>query len=411
MASFTSPTSTDGPPPPITNQKNAIPAPIDATHLTHTLAPHPRPVPSAATIAASPTTICTDHMILASWNHATGWSAPALQPYAPLSLPPTASCLHYATTCFEGLKAYRGDDNRLRLFRLLRNCARLGRSAARVALPAPDPLQLAALVRALLVVDAGRWLPAASPGGDGGGRDRFLYVRPTLVGTQAQLGVQRPTEALLFIVASYMPALDAPAGGLRLQTSPANAIRAWPGGFGHAKVGANYGPTVAATQEAALQGFGQVFWLYGEEDWCTEAGGSNFFVVWRRRDGVVEVVTAPLGDGLILDGVTRGSCLELVRERLGGQVEVVERRFGIKEVVEAGEEGRLLECFVAGTAWFICAVSQIRHRGHDIHIGMGPQGNGGEITTKIKGWLSDIMYGRVEHEWAEVVPEAAKREE
>lgn len=366
-------------------------------------------------------------MILASWNATAGWSAPALQPYAPLSLPPTASCLHYATTCFEGLKAYRGDnDGRLRLFRLSRNCARLGRSAARVSLPAPDAVQLAQLVRALLAVDAPRWLPA-----DQAGRDRFLYVRPTLVGTQAQLGVQKPTEALFFIVASYMPALDSPSGGLRLQTSPADAIRAWPGGFGHAKVGANYGPAVAATQEAAAAGFGQVLWLYGEEEggWCTEAGGSNFFVVWRRKgDGkTVEVVTAPLGDGLILDGVTRGSCLELVRERMGGRVEVVERRFGIGEVVEAGEEGRLLECFVAGTAvsesraevgmvanwlqWFICAVSQIRHRGRDTHIDMGPHGNGGEITTKIKGWLSDIMYGRVEHEWAEVVPEAVKQEQ
>ncbi|KAB2575188.1 Branched-chain-amino-acid aminotransferase [Lasiodiplodia theobromae] len=191
MASFTSPTSTDGPPLPIANQKNAIPTPLDATHLTHTLTAHPRPVPSATAIASSPTTICTDHMILASWNHTTGWSAPALQPYAPLSLPPTASCLHYATTCFEGLKTYRGDDSRLRLFRLPRNCARLGRSAARVALPVPDPTALAALVRALLAVDAGRWLPADSAScspysGDG---DRFLYVRPTLIGTQAQIGL------------------------------------------------------------------------------------------------------------------------------------------------------------------------------------------------------------------------------
>lgn len=319
-------------------------APLSASRLTYTLTPTPRPIPSAATLATSPSTICTDHMILARWTATTGWSAPSLQPYGPLTLPPAASCLQYATTCFEGLKAHRGHDGRLRLFRLARNAARLGRSAARVALPVPDAGAFAALVRALLAVDAPRWLPADQAGG-------FLYVRPTLVGTQPQLGVQAPSEALLFVVLALFPRLDdARDGGLRLHTSPADAIRAWPGGFGHAKVGANYGPAMAATREAAAQGFKQVLWLYGEQGECTEAGGSNFFVVWRRKgDGRTELITAPLEDGLVLDGVTRRSCLELARERMGREVEVVERKFAIADVIEASEEGRLLECFVAGT--------------------------------------------------------------
>lgn len=128
-------------------------------------------------------------------------------------------------------------------------------------------------------------------------------------------------------------------------------VRAWVGGFGYAKVGANYGPSLLATQEARSRGFGQILWLYGPEGYCTEAGASNFFVVWRcGSTGKTQLVTAPLDDRLILDGVTRRSLLQLARERLGDEVEVVERRYTIDEVLQAESEGRLVEAFAAGTA-------------------------------------------------------------
>jgi hypothetical protein len=127
-------------------------------------------------------------------------------------------------------------------------------------------------------------------------------------------------------------------------------IRAWVGGFGYAKVGANYGPSLLATNEARGRGFGQILWLYGPEGFCTEAGASNFFVVWRTKEGALQLVTAPLDDKLILDGVTRRSVVQLAKERLKGEVEVVERKYTIDEVVEADKEGRLVEAFAAGTA-------------------------------------------------------------
>lgn len=147
-----------------------------------------------------------------------------------------------------------------------------------------------------------------------------------------------------------MPRLDVPAGGLRLYSSPEDAVRAWAGGFGYAKIGANYGPSVKVHQEATTRGYHQVLWLYGQDRKCTEAGGCNFFVVWRRKDGKTELVTAPLDDKTILDGITRRSCLELTKERLGKEVEVTERNFTITEIMEAAAEGRLLESFAAGTA-------------------------------------------------------------
>ncbi|KAG6049913.1 hypothetical protein E4U39_005256 [Claviceps sp. Clav50 group G5] len=374
-------------------------APLAASQLSYTLTTAPRPVPDEITATSGDETVATDHMVTAIWRASSGWASPELKPYGPLSLMPTASCLHYATECFEGLKAFRGHDGRLRIFRPDRNCARMRMSAARISLPLFEAPELEKLMLALLAVDGPRWLPRDRPGS-------FLYIRPTLIGTQSQLGVQAPREALLYIILTFMPRMDAPLGGMRLHTSPDDMVRAWVGGFGYAKVGANYGPSLVATQDARRRGFHQILWLYGQQGECTEAGASNFFVVWHRPgDREIEIVTAPLDDKLILDGVTRRSCLDVMRERLGSGVHVTERKYTIDELLEAEAEGRLLESFAAGTAYFICPVSQIHHRGKEINIPIGPDGQGGEITTKVKQWIGDIMYGREQHEWGVVVPE------
>ncbi|KAF9874229.1 branched-chain amino acid aminotransferase [Colletotrichum karsti] len=343
-------------------------------------------------------------MITAQWKESTGWAAPELKPYGPLSIMPTASCLHYATECFEGLKVYRGYDGKLRVFRLDRNAARFQMSAQRMSLPGFNLEEFQKLVLALLAVDGPKWLPKDRAGS-------FLYVRPTMIGTYPQLGVQAPKQAMMFIVVSFMPRLDNPEGGLRLFTSLEKDVRAWVGGFGHTKVGANYGPTVLATKHASSLGYKQILWLYGENGEVTEAGGSNFFVVWKRKDGKKELVTGPLGDQLILDGVVRRSCLELAKERLGDDLEITERKYTISEVMEAYTEGRLLEAFVSGTAWFITAVSHIHHRGEDIPLSMGTDGSGGEVTLKIKGWLRDMLYGNVEHGWTEVIHETGPKQQ
>lgn len=378
---------------------------LDASLLETILASSPQPVPTQDYIDTHPAldTVCTDHMVSVTWSAASGWGTPRLAPVAPLSISPTASVLHYATECFEGLKAYRSDyDGKLRLFRPDRNCARMVESARRISLPTFPAGELRKLVEALVALDGKRWLPPLSAeerekeGGPKGGR--YLYLRPTLIGTQAQLGVQAPREALLFVTASLMPRMDssskpaptstsngntstaaanataigmASSGGMRLHTSPDDMVRAWVGGFGFAKVGANYGPSLLATREARARGYTQVLWLYGKDGECTEAGASNFFVLWRAppaEGGRLQLVTAPLDDRLILDGVTRRSVLELARERLQAgaefleteeadgpegrleQIEIVERKYTIAEVVRAHEEGRIVEAFASGTA-------------------------------------------------------------
>jgi branched-chain amino acid aminotransferase len=267
---------------------------------------------------------------------------------------PTASCLHYATECFEGLKAYRGYDGKLRVFRTEHNAARMQMSCSRISLPCVDATDLQQLIYALLTVDAPKWLPKDRAGD-------FLYIQPMVIGTQLSLGVQAPQSATMYILLGYMPRVNAVPCGIKLLTSLNDMVRSWIGGFGYAKVSANYRPLVLASQAAAREGFHQTLWLYGEEGECTEAGGSKFFVVWLRKDGKKEV---------ILDGVTRRSCLELARERFRDLV-VTERKFTIDEVINVAADGCLLESLSAGMAvsvsiFFFCS-SNIRHVGSLAH--------------------------------------------
>lgn len=235
-------------------------------------------------------------------------------------------------------------------------------SALRISLPAFDPDELQKLIETLVAVDGEKWLPKSRPG-------NFLYLRPTMIANGTSLGVQKPKEALLYIMACCFPSFDTGTGiagldahassrlnqrlGLKLLASKEDTVRAWPGGFGYAKVGANYGPSLIAQGEARARGFDQVLWLLGRDCEITEAGASNFFVVWRTRQGKTQLITAPLGDKVILDGVTRGSVLKLAKERLSEDLEILEEKFTMYEVEEAVEEGRLLEAFAAGTA--VCA--------------------------------------------------------
>lgn len=141
----------------------------------------------------------------------------------------------------------------------------------------------------------------------------------------------------------------------------------------------------------------------------------------------MQLVTAPLGDKIILDGVTRRSILQLVRERLSDNkgalepVEIVERHYQMEELVEAVEEGRLIEAFAAGTAvrihnlfpnislltqlqFFVSPVAAIGYKGSDLKVPMA-RSDSGEYAALIKSWLVDIMYGKEAHEWGVVVKE------
>jgi len=332
----------------------------------------------------------SDHMLTVHWDMHRGWDAPRIEPYANLSLSPASSVLHYAIECFEGMKAYKDAAGAPRLFRPELNMQRMAASADRLCLPAFGEAQLLECIKELVRVDES-WIPVT----DG----HSLYVRPTFIGTTDWLGVGPTTSALLFCILSpvgpYYPTGFKPVS-LYAERS---AIRAWPGGCGNRKVGGNYGPTIKPQVEAAARGYSQVLWLFGDNDQCTEVGTMNLFMFWRNEHGRDELVTPPLSDGTILPGITRRSILELARQ--WGEFDVVERSFTMPQVVAALKEGRVHEMFGAGTAVIVSPINKIGYDGTDYDVPLDrddPSAPIGKLTSRVFHAITDIQYGRAEHE-------------
>jgi len=334
----------------------------------------------------------TDHMLSIEWTASQGWLPPRITPYQNLSLDPATCVFHYAFECFEGMKAYKNEEGKIRLFRPDKNMARLNKSSARITLPTFDGEKLIELISKFVSMDH-RFIPAT--------RGYSLYLRPTMIGTQRTLGVGPPGSALLYVIASpvgpYYPT------GFKAVSLEATdyAVRAWPGGVGDKKLGANYAPCILPQLQAASRGFHQNLWLFGEEEYVTEVGTMNFFAAVKNKGtGKPELLTAPL-DGTILEGVTRDSVLALARERLQPEGwTITERKFSVAELAEAADEGRLIEAFGAGTAAVVSPVRKISWKGRLIDCGLKEGEEAGEIALRMKSWIEGIQYGDEEHPWS-----------
>lgn len=215
-----------------------------------------------------------------------------------------------------------------------------------------------------------------------------------MIGTQKTLGVSPPGSALWFVIASPVgPYYPTGFKAISLEATD-YAVRAWPGGVGDKKLGANYAPCVKPQMEAASRGFSQNLWLFGEEQKITEVGTMNLFVVLRDpATGKRELATAPL-DGTILKGVTRDSVLALARERLVPKGYTVNERYvTMPELAQASEDGRLVEVFGSGTAVVISPVREISFRGRLVSCGLQPGEEAGEVATQMKAWIESIQNG------------------
>ena len=332
-------------------------------------------------------------MLSIEWTSSSGWLAPRITPYQNLSLDPATCVFHYAFEAFEGMKAYKSPhDNSLRLFRPDKNMARLNSSAERIALPTFDGNALIGLIGELCKRDA-RFIPKE--------KGYSLYIRPTLIGTQRTLGVGPPGSALLYVIASPVgPYYPTGFKAVSLQATD-YAVRAWPGGVGNKKLGANYAPCIVPQLQAARNGFHQNLWLFGEEEIITEVGTMNLFVAIKdQKTGQKELCTAPL-DGMILPGVVRDSVLGLARERMEPKGwKISERYTTLPEVAQAEDEGRLLEVFGTGTAAVVSPVKKIGWKGRLIDCGLKPGEEAGEVAFQMKEWIEGIQYGDEEHEWS-----------
>jgi branched-chain amino acid aminotransferase len=345
----------------------------------------------------------TDHMLLVPWTAISGWQKPVIKPYGPISLEPSATVLHYAQAVFEGMKAYRNERGVITLFRPEMNMKRMNTSANRIALPTFDGNALLDLIKKLVHLDR-HWIPK-EPG-------HSLYIRPMLIGTENDISVSPPNEALLFVICSPVgPYFRSGFMPISLYGTT-EYIRAAPGGTGAYKLGLNYAPGLMPQREAAMKGYGQNLWLHGPEHYLTEVGTMNMFVVLKRKDGAVELVTPPL-DGMILPGVTRDSVLTLAREHISGKnklpglpdgLVVSERPIRMSEVAEASKSGDLVELFGAGTACVVCPVDRIGYLGEDIHIPTGPDGMG-PVSKPIWQELTGRQMGNIQSDWSVIVTE------
>ncbi len=324
--------------------------------------------------------VFADHMFLLDYRDG-AWHDPRIEPLHELSLSPAAMCLHYGQEIFEGMKAYRGADDGIYLFRPDQNIARMNRSAQRLMMPEIDPELHLAAIRQLVTLERD-WIPKSE--------GCALYIRPTMIATDPFLGV-RPSNSYLFYiivgpVAAYYPEGFNPVSIYATQ----KYVRAVRGGVGDAKTGGNYAASLAAQVEAKQAGYSQVLWLDAvEQKYIEEVGTMN---IMFKIAG--EVITSPL-TGSILPGVTRDSVLQLLRD-WGHPVS--ERPLSIDEVFAAHREGTLEEVFGTGTAAIISPVKTIAYGEQKLQVG---DGNTGPLAEKLYHALLSIQYGRGEdrHGW------------
>lgn len=332
------------------------------------------------------------HMFKVEWDADRGWAAPRIEPLGPLQLHPAAKVLHYAQTVFEGLKAYRDPEGRVRLFRPDRNADRFLKSSQRAALPPFDPHELLLCMRHLLRIERD-----SVPSGPG----QALYVRPTHIGVEPALGVSAARQSLLYILLS--PVGNYFAGDRRAVSLLAKPdfVRAWPGGAGDRKMGANYAPTIRLQQQANDAGCEQVLWLFGPDRLLTEVGTMNIFVLFANSgsNDRPQLITPPLTSGLILPGITRDSVLELARKY--DDLEVIERPVSIDELERRLKQNEVLEVFGTGTACVISPVDKILY--HDRWLQVPTMSSQIALHDRLLQRLNRIYYGQEAHEWSELI--------
>lgn len=340
------------------------------TEIAITRTAHPKEPPADETLAFGK--VFTDHMFLMDYDAGRGWHDPRLVPYGPFTLDPATCVLHYGQAIFDGLKAYRGQDGRVRIFRLPDHARRLNDSAQYLCIPQIDPALIEESIRALVEIDQ-RWVPSL-PG-------TSLYIRPTVIATEKFLGVHPSSSYLYFVIVGPVGAYYKEGmNPVRILASD-KYVRAVKGGLGAAKTAANYAASLFGAEEAQRGGYTQVLWLDGvEHRYLDEVGTMN--IMLRIDD---EVITPPL-NGAILAGITRDSVLTLLRS---WGMRVSERPIAINDVIAAAKAGRL-EMWGTGTAAVISPVGELGYKGERYVIG---DGKTGALTRKLYDTIVGIQYG------------------
>ena len=342
----------------------------------------PKEKPDASTLGFGK--IFTDHMFLMECEPEKGWYDARIVPFGNLSLHPAATVLHYGSEIFEGLKAYRREDGKVQLFRPIENIRRLNRSAERLCLP-EIPEELGMEVLTAFVNMEQDWTPSA-PG-------TSLYLRPLMFGHDETLGVHAVPHTTFMIIASpvgsyYKEGIN--PVGIMIEDEDVRAVK---GGTGYTKCGGNYAASNRAGARAEKKGYAQVLWLDGvHRKYIEEVGAMN---VMFKING--EVVT-PMLSGSILPGITRMSCLEVLRSE---GYKVSERLISVDELAEAMENGTLEEAWGTGTAAVVSPIGELCYKDKKYTVNNGKIG---EVTQHLYDTLTGIQWGKVEDKFGWTLP-------
>ncbi len=318
----------------------------------------------------------TDHMFIADYSRDKGWYNARIVPFGNLSMHPAATVFHYGAEIFEGLKAYRKADGKVQLFRPIENVRRMNNSAERLRLPQMAEEDMLQAIIELVKVEE-KWVPHKE--------GESLYIRPFLFGNDEHLGVHSIVNATFVIICS--PSGSYYAEGINpvkimIEEDDVRAVR---GGTGFAKCGGNYAAANRAGEKAEQLGYTQVLWLDGvERKYIEEVGAMN---VMFKIDG--EIVTPAL-TGSILPGITRKSCVEVLKSE---GYKVSERLLSIDELTEAMENGKLEEAWGCGTAAVVSPIGQLFYKGKTYTINNNEIG---EVTQALYNKLTGIQWGKAE---------------
>ena len=320
----------------------------------------------------------TDHMFVMDYDSKNGWHDARIVPFDYIPIHPASTVLHYGAEIFEGMKAYKTKDG-YQMFRPTENLKRLNNSAERLCLPTIDEELFLKGLTELINLDY-QWIPDYT--------GTSLYIRPFMFGNDESLGVHAVDRATFVIILS--PVGNYYAEGLNpVKISIENQdVRAVRGGTGYAKCGGNYAASLRAGKRAAEKGFSQVLWLDGvEQKYVEEVGSMN---VMFKIDG--EIVT-PMLTGSVLPGITRKSCIEILRN---WGYKVTERLVSVDEIVKAAKDGKLEEAWGTGTAAVVSPIGHLFYDGVDYTVSNNKIG---ELTQKLYDELTGIQWGKREDKY------------
>jgi len=315
----------------------------------------------------------SDHMFTAEYKDGE-WKNLRIEPFQPITLSPSCAALHYGQAVFEGMKAYKGENGKVFLFRPEANAKRLNVSADRMCMQnVPEELFLDAL-KQLIELDAD-WVSSKE--------GCSLYIRPFIFAEEELLGVGPANEYKFMIFTSPAGAYYSAPIHVKIETEYSRACE---GGVGFAKAAGNYAASLYPAKLAKEEGFAQLIWTDAKEHkYIEEAGTMN--IMFHIGD---KLITPNTDLKTTLPGITRDSVLTLARD-MG--VEVEERQVSVAEVIEAARNGSLKDVFGTGTAVSIAQISSITHNGERFDLPAKEERTlSNELTTKLDG----IKTGRLE---------------